>query len=300
MSNNRGGCVLPLPAELAAQVRRAIAEQGDGTPVRSVRKVSGGYESHAFKLTTGRGSYFVKWSPHGRFERERRGLTLIERTGTVRVPRVLAARDAADGAAGFLVQEWLDRPGGDPFVQRTGRQLGEALARLHLAAAPLAGYGLDLDEPPCPDWVTCYRECCLAPAIELAARRGQMPARRRAALERLMGRLDGLLGGVERRPSLLHGDFHRGNVLCARGGELVVIDPHPWVGDREAELAQTEWQFRLPPRFYEAYEATYPSAPGRAERRDLYLVWYALRWGDERRAAAVEALIRWYVGGNVA
>ena len=264
------------------------------------RRVKGGYESHSFKVTTGRGSYFVKWSPGGRFERERRGLALIERTGTVRVPRVLAARDAAEGGPGFLVQEWLDPPRGDPFAQRTGAELGEALARLHGAPAPIEGYRRDLDEPPCADWVTCYRERCLAPAIERAERRGLMPPARRAALERLMNRLEALLGPVERRPSLLHGDFHRGNVLCARGGELVVIDPHPWIGDREAELAQTEWQFRFPPRFYEAYEATYPSAPGRVERRDLYLVWCALRWGDERRAAAVDALIRWYVGGNVA
>jgi fructosamine-3-kinase len=292
--------VLPPPASLVPLVRQALAAQGDDSPVRTARRVTGGYESHSFRVTTGRGSYFVKWSPTGRFERERRGLGLIERTGTVRVPRVLAARDAVDGAPGFLVQEWLDPPRGDPFAQRTGGQLGEALARLHLAVSPIAGYRTDPDEAPCADWVTCYRERCLAPAIERAERRGLMPAARRAALERLIGRLEALLGSVERRPSLLHGDFHRGNVLCARGGELVVIDPHPWVGDREAELAQTEWQFRFPPRFYEAYAATYPSAPGRAERRDLYLVWHALRSGDERRAAAVDGLIRWYIGGNVA
>ena len=291
--------MLPLPASLVPPVRQAIAAEGDQTPVRSARRAPGGYESHSFRVTTGRGSYFVKWSPTGRFEREQRGLALIERTGTVRVPRVLAARDAADGQPGFLVQEWLDPPRGDPFGQRTGAQLGEALARLHLARAPFDGYGVDLDEPPCPDWVTCYRERCLATAIERAERRGQMPTARRTALERLMARLDGLLGGVERKPSLLHGDFHRGNVLCARDGELVVIDPHPWVGDREAELAQTEWQVQFPPRFYEAYEATYPSAPGRAERRDLYLLWHALRWGGAR-AAAVDGLIRWYVGGSVA
>ena len=266
--------------------------------MRSARKVTGGYESSSFKLTTSRASYFVKWSPDGKFAEEQRGLELIRATGTIRVPNVLAARDAEDGEPGFLVQEWLEPPKGDPLAQRTGTQLGEALARLHLAPAPIEGYARRLDEPH-TSWVDCYRDGCLRPAIEEAARRGQMPAARRASLERLMGRLDGLLGDVPRRPSLLHGDFHRGNVLEARDKELVIIDPHPWVGDREAELAQTEWQFRFPPRFYEAYEHTYPSAPGRAERRDLYLVWMALRWGGAR-ANQVDALLRWYVGGAVA
>jgi fructosamine-3-kinase len=126
-----------------------------------------------------------------------------------------------------------------------------------------------------------------------------MPPARRRALDRFLDRLDTLLGDVPRKSSLLHGDFHRGNVLESRTKELVIIDPHPWVGDREVELAQTEWQFSFPPRFYEAYETHYPSAPGRAERRDVYLVWFALRWGGAR-ANQVDALLRWYVGGQVA
>jgi fructosamine-3-kinase len=283
--------LLPLPASLVPLVRAVV--EGE---VRSARKVTGGYESNSFKLTTSRASYFVKWSQKGRFAQEQRGLELIRATGTIRVPNVLAARDADDGQPGFLVQEWLEPPKGDPLAQRTGAQLGEALARLHLAPAPIDGYARAL-EAPFGSWVDCYREGCLGPAIEDAAARGQMPPPRRASLERLIGRLEALLGDVPRKPSLLHGDFHRGNVLEAKGGELVIIDPHPWVGDREVELAQTEWQFRFPPRFYAAYEAHYPSWPGRAERRDLYLVWLALRWGGAR-VGQVDALLRWYVGAS--
>jgi fructosamine-3-kinase len=285
--------VLPLPSSLVPLVRAVV--EGE---VRSVRKVTGGYESNSFKLTTSRASYFVKWSLDGKFAQEQRGLELIRSTGTIGVPHVLAARDANESEPGFLVQEWLEPPTGDPLAQRTGTQLGEALARLHVADGPIDGYARDLDAP-FASWVDCYREACLRPAIEKAAQRGQMPAPRRHALGRFADRLDALLADVPRKPSLLHGDFHRGNVLEAKSGELVIIDPHPWVGDREVELAQTEWQFSFPPRFYEAYEALYPSAPGRAERRDVYLVWLALRWGGAR-ANQVDALLRWYVGGQVA
>ena len=126
-----------------------------------------------------------------------------------------------------------------------------------------------------------------------------MPPERRRALDRLRERLDDLLAPAASAPSLLHGDLHRGNVLCDAAGELVLIDPHPYVGDREAELAYTEWVGGFPPAFYAAYEAVYPPMPGRAERRDLYLIWFLLRClarGELRHGLAVDGLLRWRVG----
>jgi fructosamine-3-kinase len=126
-----------------------------------------------------------------------------------------------------------------------------------------------------------------------------MPPERRRALDRLRAGLDGLLGRADGRPSLLHGDLHPGNVLRDAAGQLVLIDPHPYVGDREAELAYTEWVGGFPPAFYAAYEAALPSAPGRAERRDLYLIWFLLRClarGEVRQGLAVDGLLRWRVG----
>jgi protein-ribulosamine 3-kinase len=111
-----------------------------------------------------------------------------------------------------------------------------------------------------------------------------MPPERRRALDRLYARLESLLAPAQSRPSLLHGDLHRGNVLCDAAGQLVLIDLHPYVGDREAELAYTEWVGGFPPVFYAAYEAVNPPAPGRAERRDLYVIWFLLNCLARRAA----------------
>jgi protein-ribulosamine 3-kinase len=136
------------------------------------------------------------------------------------------------------------------------------------------------------------------------------PVRRRLAtdgivrtrLERLLDRLDVWLGGVARQPALMHGDLHRANVLCNAAGALVLIDPHPFFADRELELAYMDWVGGFPPAFYLTYEATYPCASERQERRDLYLLYWRLQrlnWADSlwsQQAAPIEAVVRLYVG----
>lgn len=148
------------------------------------------------------------------------------------------------------------------------------------------------------DWVSFLRERCFLPQIERAERHGRMTAERRRGLGRFLERLDDLLAGGAHRPSLLHGDLWRNNVLCNASGDLVLIDPNPWVGDREAELASTEYAGSFPPTFYDAYDATWPPAPGRRERRDAYVALAMLRElaRGEPRGLAVDGLARWYAG----
>ncbi len=57
-----------------------------------------------------------------------------------------------------------------------------------------------------------------------------------------------------------------------------------------------DWVGYFPPAFWEAYDAAWPCAPGRAERRDLYLLLPRLRrlnWaGDRQQAQALAATAR--------
>src|SRR3954449_7011064 len=114
MSRGSGGAV--PPRVVWEQVVEALRAAGDGTHVRRVEPVRGGMESHAFRVTTSKGAYFLKWSERlapDRYGREARGLALLRESGAVRVPHVLAAQDvrrAADGTAsapGFFLMEWL-------------------------------------------------------------------------------------------------------------------------------------------------------------------------------------------------
>jgi fructosamine-3-kinase len=272
--------------------------------------------SPALRLSTGRTTYFLKWNDdpiHGAFEREVFGLELLRSTGTVRVPVVLAATNASAELPGFLLQEWLAPPSTAQFIRRVGDRLGAKVAELHRAAtllgSPILGYRRDLngsrdgltDEAWETDWSRAYAQSFLQPEVDRAEREGRLPPERRRRLERLLGRLESLLGRVERQPSLLHGDLWKNNVLCDRSGDLVLIDPHPMLGDRELELAYTEWAGGFPPAFYAAYEAVWPTTPGRTERRDLYLIWYMLRNlndGQPQRAVALDGMLRWYVGAG--
>ncbi len=299
-----------IPGPILESVRQVLARCGDTTALRSVQRAPGGFESTSVCLTTRRCSYFLKWNPspaHGGFRAEADNLALLAATGAVCVPEVLAACDpAAAGAPGFLLQEWLTPPSRDAFARRVGRELGPAIAALHRARAVgemrIGGYGPatamtgGAQERWQTDWVTFYRDGLVRPELERAARASLLPGETVEALERLLTRLGDLLDTGEQRPSLLHGDLHRQNVLCNARGSLVLIDPHPLFAVRELELAYMDWVGYFPPAFWEAYDAAWPCTPGRAERRDLYLLLPRLRrlnWaGDRQQAQALAATAR--------
>ena len=313
-----------LPPPVMAGVTAALAAAGDATPVRSLAPVKGGMESHACKLTTRKGPYFLKWSDTvapGRYATEARGLALLRESGAVRAPIVLAYQDRQAGQAGgaaaapaFFLAEWLERPPGEVFIRRTGGRLGAQIAAMHRRdvfwGTPIPGYRDDdgaLDSGGFQadgwdaDWATHFRERVLRPRIDRAISQQRLRPEQVSRLERLLSRLDSLLGGIERRPSLLHGDLHRGNVLCDRAGAPALVDPHPVFGDREMELAYTEvtWS-RFPPAFYSAYFEAWPAAPAREERRDLYMLAFNLDWllREPQRAMAVDAIAARYGGAR--
>lgn len=87
-------------------------------------------------------------------------------------------------------------------------------------------------------------------------------------------------------------------MLCNAAGTLVLIDPHPFFADRELELAYMDWVGWFPPAFYQGYEAAFPCAPGRQQRRDLYLLFWRLQrlnWdGAREQLNAIETTVRLY------
>lgn len=299
---------MQLPAALAESVAASLRAAGDPTPVRTVRPVGGGCINNAQCLQTDQATYLLKWNarPLPRmFLVEAAGLKLLGSTNTVRVPAVLAATEVAANCPAYLILEWLEGP---PDSARRADQamLGTQLAALHQAST--SDYGLDHDNyiGSTPqyngweaDWVRFYRDRRLRPQIELAQRNGLLPATRRQRLERVLERLDQWLGGVERRPALLHGDLWGGNVIVGPGGRPALIDPAVYYGDREAELAFTELFGGFSAHFYQAYQAAWPLAPDYADRRDLYNLYHLLNHLNlfgESYGAQVDAIARRYTG----
>jgi fructosamine-3-kinase len=286
-----------LPEPLVEILPAALRAAGDETPVRTARVISGGCINNATYLETTRRAYLLKWNTIAApdfFEQEVRGLRLLAAANAVRVPAPYLTSAGIpmppSGAPAFVLLEWLQ-----PSGAQDSALLGEQLAALHrhdilpaglegFTAPPGPAYGLDHDNmlgstPQLnewkSDWVEFFIECRIRPQMELAARTGRLTSNRRLRLEHLLVRLPGLLGGVQRQPSLIHGDLWSGNIVHGPGG-LALIDPAVSFSDREAELAYTELFGGFSRRFYEAYNAAWPLEPGYEQRRALYNLYHLL------------------------
>lgn len=266
-----------MPLALSATLGEIL-----GAPVERARPVYGGDINQAAEFEAGGTRYFVKWNasaPPAMFPAEAHGLRLLAGAGAVRVPAVIA-QGGADGACpAFLVLEYIETGG---VGAATAERFGAALAALHRHTADT--YGLDRDNfigrlpqpnTPSTSWAAFYRDQRIGFQMRLARQNGRLPARREDLLTRLMERLPDLLDDAAIRPALVHGDLWGGNYLVDSRGEAVLIDPAVCYADREMDLAMSELFGGFSPRFYEAYFAAYP-APGYAERRALYQLYYIL------------------------
>lgn len=242
--------------------------------------VGGGCIHEAWRWSSGDCDLFVKVAPladASLLDAEAAGLTELAGAVALRVPRVLGRGSTADVA--WLALEWLEL---GPVAPECDARLGEGLAALHRVRADR--YGLDADNfigrtPQanawCADWVEFLRERRLRPQLALAARNGARTALVDAG-ERLLECLGVFYSSYRPAASLLHGDLWSGNRGATSGGEPVVYDPAPYYGDREADLAMTRLFGGFGPRFYAAYQSSWPLDAAAGYRRDLHNLYHVL------------------------
>jgi fructosamine-3-kinase len=266
-----------LPAQLTRQIE---ARRNDR--VVSAAAVSGGCISNTARIDFASGAHaFLKWSseelPGALLSEEARSLQAIAATETVRVPQVLELEIATD--AQWLLLEWLE-PGARRVADPAA--LGEQLAALHRHSSAQYGWpssnfigSLPQSNTPTSDWSNFWREHRLRPQITMAA--GQLSAAERNRLERLADACERFLGVAQNDgPSLLHGDLWSGNLHVLTDGSAALIDPSSYYGHREVDLAMSRLFGGFPEAFYEAYQATWPSAIGLEERLLIYQLYYLL------------------------
>lgn len=271
---------MDLPAALLSPVKDMLRQQGDSGDLVAARLLGGGCINHAMQVETEKQVYLLKWNAAplpGMFEAEARGLALLAKTRTVRVPSVYGFSDLTPDHPAFILLEWLE---GSSSRQE---QLGEQLAALHRQGQS-ADYGMDKNNYLGstiqvnywePDWVRFFAEARLRPQMILAQKNQRLSSERGRRLERLIDHLESRLGGIPRIPSLIHGDLWIGNVIPGPGG-LALIDPAVSYSDREAEIAYTELFGGFTDGFYRAYQSVWPLEPGYRERRDLYNLYHLL------------------------
>ncbi len=259
--------------------------------------IAGGNTSDARKVFLESGAvFFCKQSkePTTAFLEEARGLSEIALLKAIRCPEVIEVDDHK------LVLEWIEpaQPSHDFW-----KNFGFRLARMHVQLHEVFGFPIDnhigttLQRNPLVSttditWARYFIEHRLRPLLTHSNLAGETELLERFAQAEPL--LEGLLLEVKEPPSLLHGDLWSGNFLCAPDQMPVLIDPAPYYGHREADLAMTELFGGFQPEFYAAYRMEFPVQPGYERRRDIYNLYHRLNhwviFGESYKRATLDLL----------
>lgn len=217
---------------------------------------------------------FIKQTPHA--DEEAQGLARIAETGKIRVVSVIS-----HDALSITLEKIESESPSQEFWLRFGTQLAD------LHSIPQENFGFDFDNhcgptpqanPKMPATSMTWADWYLKFRIEAQLKQPRLKSNaqlhdvyrktRKTIYQRLLE--------VKEPPSLVHGDLWSGNFLCARDQTPVLIDPAPYWGHREVDLAMSELFGGFAPDFYAAYEKRFPLAAGYPGRKDIYQLYHLL------------------------
>lgn len=162
------------------------------------------------------------------------------------------------------------------------KRLGQGLASIHTRSQPRFGFdennyiGLNPQPNVLDDsWGRFFLQQRLEFQVGLIS---HGPLRRHFSeyLQRKAARLREFLDNERVSPSLVHGDLWNGNVLCGADGRVWLIDPAPYYGDPDVDLAMTEMFGRFPVEFYTAYRAQRPEPATYKLKKPIYNLYHYL------------------------
>lgn len=268
--------------DLQPRIEAAIT-QSTGSPAQfaSTQAMAGGSinDSRAVTLEDGR-RFFLKTNRAsgnlpGLFETEFLALEKLAAPGAVRVPHPVACD------SDFIVMEIFER--GTP-ARDWQQQMGRQLAELHRATRH-DRFGFDrlnyLGTTAQPNdwqenWVEFYRDQRLGWQLKLFAEKAGADDPLLQAGQRLLERLDDIIGHVDEPPVLLHGDLWSGNAAADADGAPVIFDPASYYGQREAEIGMMRMFGGFGRHCEAAYHEVWPLPPDSERRIALYRLYHEL------------------------
>jgi len=237
---------------------------------------------NAFQIyETDYGDFFVKLnraSGLNMLEAEAKGLQLIAKTKTLRVPRPV--KTGVFNNQAYLIMEHLQLTS---HTRSSQEALGRQLAQMHFCTGPKK-FGLDHDNTIgltpqintwTDSWIDFYRTYRLGYQLEQIDKKYDDVELLKVS-ESYLDRLPSFLEELEILPSLLHGDLWGGNAASLAEGTPVVYDPACYYGHHEADLSMTNMFGGFSPHFYGAYHELIPKASGFEQRNALYQLYHYL------------------------
>jgi fructosamine-3-kinase len=253
------------------------------SPIQLVKRdnISGGCINQAWKLTDTTGKeFFIKTNSvalKDMFSAEASGLIEIEKSKTIRSPRVLA--HGSTTTFSYLALEFI------PLTSQINQQkLGEQLAQMHQFIHPEKTYGWRYDNyigstPQTnqyhSDWIEFWKSQRLLYQLSLDQAKGYSNSAYDDGLK-LADSLEVFFSNYQPTSSLLHGDLWGGNCASDASANPVIYDPAVYYGDKETDIAMTELFGGFSNDFYTAYNKCYALDSGYKTRKTLYNLYHIL------------------------
>lgn len=224
--------------------------------------------------------YFLKWNkmPESTeiLNKEALGLDLLANSGAVNTPKIIGKAETTEGS--ILILEFITESKTNSVFWNT---FGKNIASLHRISNEYFGLPFNNFIGNLPqqnnqenNWLDFFILHRLEPQFERGLSAGLLGTHLIAPLHRLYHKLDQLI--PEESPALLHGDLWNGNFISSKNGIPMLIDPAPYYGHREMDLAMTRLFGGFSPEFYYSYEESFPLTPDFEERAQLFQLYYLL------------------------
>jgi len=262
-----------LQIALSKAISKAV---GESFEISELALQSGGCINEAWIVSSGSQKYFVKLNAPDQgamFAAEAEALSEILHTGTIGAPQPIT--HGVSETHSFLVLEALDLK----IRSDNWSHMGRDLARLHRSTRQHFGWHRNNTIGSTPqrnkwadDWTEFFIEQRLSPQIRLALKNGHHFSH----TEELLKQVTRILKKHRPEASLLHGDLWSGNAGFLDDGTPVIFDPATYYGDRETDIAFSEFFGGFGLQFYKAYNTEWPLEAGYESRKEVYNLYHLL------------------------
>ena len=240
------------------------------------KSLSGGDINDVFLLKCHEGNFVAKLNDvskfPGIFEVEAKGLQLLKKSDSFKIPNVIA--EGVFQNASYLLLEYI-APGNKS--NNFWESFAEKLIKLHKTSSEQ--FGLDHTNyigslPQKNEYRSTASEFYISQRLE---------PQFKMALENgfSFNNLEGFYKNISREipsepPSLIHGDLWSGNYMVSKKGEPVLIDPAVAFAPREMDLAMMKLFGGFSEEVFLNYNSIFPLTNGWKERVPVWQLYYLL------------------------